>query len=282
MNNAVSTLARLEHVCLPSAIYAAGLTVGGLLLVSPAAVGPAHALAVALVVAIAWMAHVLDRVKVLRRWRDPADRMANPARDAWIERNRRAMLVIAAMLALGSGVLAWVLEPWLVVLVPAGAAAVVAYGSRPTDSRRPRPKDVLILKNALTGLAYATLIGCAMWPALADRAGLWPALAIVALIVAGDAILSDIDDRSADEAFGTRTVPVVAGRRRAILAAAGSYAAGVLIWVIFGPATGPAGVFVLGLPLVGLALAMLPRTRTAIDLRAGVVAAGAVLLWMGG
>jgi 4-hydroxybenzoate polyprenyltransferase len=231
-----------------------------------------------LITAIAWMAHLLDRAKPLAAWNDPADRMANPRRDAFVQRYRLAMNFLTGSLGLSACILAMFIEPWLVVLVPAGAIAVVVYGSRPSDSRRPRPKDVLVLKNALTGLAYATLIGCALWAALPDRTGLWPALAIVALVVAADAILSDIDDRPADEAFGTRTVPVLAGRRRATLAAAGIYGAAMAIWAIWGTPNAAAGFVAIGLPLTGLALAVLPRTRTAIDLRAGAVALLAILL----
>lgn len=225
------------------------------------------------------MAYLLDRVKPLARWRDPADCMANPRRDAWVAQHRRALLVCTTVLAAAATVLAMVIEPWLALLVPAGLAAVVIYGSRPTASRRVRPKDVLLAKNLLTGLAYATLIGCVLWAALPEAKGLWRALAVVGLLVTGDAMLCDIDDTPSDATFGTTTVAVLAGRRWATALAMAVYVAAIMLWLAPGGRALAEASFALGMPITGLASLRLARVRTAIDLRGGVLGLFAVLLF---
>ena len=84
--------------------------------------------------------------------------MADPEREAWVDRHRTRLLVLAAMLCAVAFFLALAINAWLELLLPAGIMAVVIYGARPSESRRTRPKDVLLAKNLLTGLAYATLV----------------------------------------------------------------------------------------------------------------------------
>jgi len=222
------------------------------------------------------MAYLLDRAKPLRRWRDPADRMANPARDAWVQRHRAGLLVGASSLGVTACGLALLVDPRLLPLTPIGAASVVIYGARPTASRRLRPKDVLIAKNLLTGLAYATLIGGVLWATLPETRGLWRALAVAGLLVTGDAMLSDIDDTPADAAFGTTTVAVLAGRRWATALALTVYAAAAAVWLRAGGWSAGGAVLALGMPATGLGISRHARVRTAIDLRAAPLAALAV------
>ncbi|MFI4882851.1 MAG: UbiA family prenyltransferase [Phycisphaerales bacterium JB064] len=259
-------------------MYAAGITAGALVLAGAALDVRGWTLSIALVFTIAWMAYILDRVKVLRRWQDPADRMANPGRDDWVARNRRALLACAGLLGLAALVLAALVDPWLTMLVPAGAASVIVYGSRPSESRRVRPKDVLVLKNVLTGLAYATLVGCVLWAMLPDARGLWRALAVVALVVTGDAMLCDIDDTPSDASFGTTTVAVLAGRHWATALAVVVYAAAVVVWMKLGLRTAGPGAFALGMPATGLVISRLGRVRTPIDLRGGAIGLLALFL----
>lgn len=261
---------------MPSAAYAAGVSTGTLAMVGAAGTGT-QVLGIALVTCIAWMAHLLDRAKPLARWHDPADRMADAARDAWVVRRRRWLNAAAMASGASACVLALVIEPWLVVLVPIGAASVLVYGARKSESRRVRPKDVLVVKNALTGLAYATLVGCVLWAVLPERAGLWIPLLMVALLVAADAMLSDIDDTPADATFGTRTVSVLAGRRWATCIGLALHGVAALLWGVLG--TGSGGAFVYGMPLTAAALVVAPTLRRAIDLRAGVLGVAA-LAWL--
>lgn len=258
---------------MPSAVYAAGISAGGIAMVGAAVAGK-QLLAIALITCVAWMAHLLDRAKPLARWHDPADRMADAARDAWVARRRRWLNAAALASGVGACALALIIEPWLVVLVPVGAVAVVAYGARKSDSRRTRPKDVLIIKNALTGLAYATLVGCVLWVVLPGREGLWLSLLVISLLVAADAMLSDIDDTPADATFGTRTVSVLAGRRWASGIGLALHGVAVVLWTVLGTGSGKA--FAYGMPLTAAAIVLAPTLRRGIDLRAGGLGAAAL------
>ncbi len=261
---------------MPSAVYAAGVSAGTIAMAGGVVVGT-QLLAIALITCIAWMAHLLDRAKPLARWHDPADRMADAARDAWVVRRRRWLNASALASGAAACGLALVIEPWLIVLAPVGAAAVITYGARNSNSRRIRPKDVLIIKNALTGLAYATLVGCVLWAVLPERIGLWMSLAVIALLVAADAMLSDIDDTPADATFGTRTVSVLAGRRWASGIGLALHSVAVVLWMVLGTGSGEA--FAYGTPLTAAAIVLFPTLRRAIDLRAGVL--GAIALgWL--
>lgn len=261
---------------MPSAVYAVGVSAGALAMVG-AVLSREQVLSIALVTCIAWMAHLLDRAKPLARWHDPADRMADATRDAWVVRRRRWLNAAAMVSGVCACVLALVIEPWLVVLAPIGAASVLVYGARKTESRRVRPKDVLLIKNGLTGLAYATLVGCVLWAVLPDHGGLWVSLAMVALLVAADAMLSDIDDTPADAAFGTRTVSVLAGRQWARGIGLALHGVAALAWVVLG--TGWGGAFAYGMPLTAAAIVLAPTLRRAIDLRSGVLGVAA-LAWL--
>ncbi|MFI4916022.1 MAG: UbiA family prenyltransferase [Phycisphaerales bacterium JB060] len=261
---------------MPSAVYAAGVAAGTLAMVGATVVYD-QALAIGLITSIAWMAHLLDRAKPLARWHDPADRMADAQRDAWVLRHRLGLNVAAIEAAIIACVLALIIDPWLVLLVPFGAASVLVYGARKSDSRRTRPKDVLVIKNAITGLAYATLIGCVLRAELPEPSGLGLPLAMVALLVAADAMLSDIDDTPADATFGTRTVSVFAGRRWARGIGLGLHALAIVLWLVLG--TGWGNAFAYGMPLSAAAIVLAPTLRRAIDLRAGLLGAVA-LAWL--
>lgn len=275
MTTPTSTFARLEYLCLPSAVYAGGMAAAAFELSGAVFDATSWSLAIVLVATIAWMAHLLDRAKPLAAWHDPADRMANPQRDAFVQRHRLALNVLATTLGLVAGVLAILLDPRLVVLVPIGAVSVIVYGARPSNSRRTRPKDVLVIKNALTGLAYATLIGCVVLvavPGLQEQGLPWLALSLIGLLVTGDAILSDVDDTPADAMFGTTTVSVLGGRKWATMVAVGTYVIVMGCWLWLGTRTPTALMLAIGLPATGVLIAFLPRVRSLIDVRGGMLA----------
>jgi 4-hydroxybenzoate polyprenyltransferase len=271
-------------MCLPSAVYAGGIAGAAFELSGVGFDAWAWSVSIVLVATIAWMAHLLDRAKPLAAWHDPADGVANPRRDAFVRRNRRAMNLLAAALGFVACVLAMLVDWRLIGLVPAGAAAVIIYGARPSESRRTRPKDLLVIKNALTGLAYASLVGCVLFAAMPGTIGRgmpWIALGLVALLVTGDAMLSDIDDTTADAMFGTRTVSVLAGRRWAVVWGVAIYGMVVVYWLVLGIHTPATLTLAIGLPATGVAVAFLPRVRSLIDVRGGVLAAVALALVSG-
>jgi 4-hydroxybenzoate polyprenyltransferase len=108
------------------------------------------------------------------------------------------------------------------------AAGVIAYAGRPR-TRRARPKDVLVLKNAvvaagITGFATMVAIGAAASaPTLAAARDIALAHALqialacvhVAVRVFADAALCDLDDERSDRSHGTVTLPTQLGRTRA-------------------------------------------------------------------
>lgn len=288
----------LDALCVPSALYAGGAA-GGALAMADLRPGTTRALlGVALAMLVAWLAYLVDRVKPLRRWMDPADAAACPRRDAWLRRHRPQALALTAGVGLLAVVAGWLLSPVLALLAPASAGASVAYGCRPSASRRPRPKDLLPLKNALTGLAYATLVGGVLLvltpmheptglPAVDGSAGgsaggsIVVAIGVLALLVAADAMRCDLDDRPSDRAFGTRTVAVAAGPMSAIVLASLLDAAAVCLWLGAGAASPARAAFALGLPVTGPLLAHLPQVRTPIDLRGAALGTLALVLHLG-
>ena len=118
----------------------------------------APVLGIALLTGIA--TYLLDRAKLGGRWLDPADDAAHAARHAFITRHAGAIrLFIAASLCLAT-ILAWrlpIASHWPAALPAASSLGVLVYASRPR-SARPRPKDLLALKNlyvacGITGFA---------------------------------------------------------------------------------------------------------------------------------
>ena len=185
--------------------------------------------------------YLLDRVKFRGTMLDPADAVAHPKRAAFL--SRYATFARGLMLTTGvaAAVLAWMIAPLCVLLVPAAHVGVLLYGSVP---RRPRVKDVLVLKNvavagAVTALAAAIQLlrdGAVEIDVLNAIAG---AGGFIALHVFADAVLCDIDDADADRKFGTRTIPNIYGETAAwrvvflinIIAGAWLELAGQLEWV---------------------------------------------------
>lgn len=170
--------------------------------------------------------YILDRVKLRDAWLDPADAAAHPARFAFIARRPFVLRAIVAALLLSATLLGLDLFTGAALLPVLAAIGVALYAGRPR-SVHPRPKDILIFKNALVGVgiaAFSAVISVggsgreiAGMQALAlDR---WPALAIsclhLAVRVFADAALCDLDDEHADRRFGTATLPVRLGRTSA-------------------------------------------------------------------
>jgi 4-hydroxybenzoate polyprenyltransferase len=214
----------------------AGLDPAGALLAAAQIGGRAHPFP-ALPLACAWATgssvYLLDRVKLADRFLDRADLAAKPDRFAWIRAHARAVRLFGALLALTALILAALVHPAAAVLVLAGHAAVVAYAHRSADpARRARPKDILVLKNALVGagiaffaVALLALASTGASPGLvpdlltpAAVADLLVPFVFLSLSITADAALSDIDDVPTDRPFGTRTLPAAAGPRATILA----------------------------------------------------------------
>jgi hypothetical protein len=167
--------------------------------------------------------YLLDRVKLLDRWLDPADAAAHPRRYGFLTARTPLIRVLAAALV-ATAILAGLGAGWIAPAMTALAVAgVVIYAGRPRR-HRPRVKDILFLKN---GYVAGGITGFALLVALLPQAhspgairaaisgalpAIAPAAALLFLRVVADAALCDLDDESADRAHRTRTLPVWLGR----------------------------------------------------------------------
>ncbi len=172
--------------------------------------------------------YLLDRVKLRDAWLDPADADAHPHRFNFIARRSAALRALVVALLIAAAALGAALTPWGALIPVLAAAGVLVYAARPRSSR-PRPKDVLLVKNAyvaggITG--FSTLVALAAVAAHSNSPGigatvashaapLMLACAHLALRVIADAVLCDLDDESADRRYGTSTLPTNLGRDRA-------------------------------------------------------------------
>lgn len=250
---------------------------------------PRIGLVLGFVFATATAVYLLDRVKLRDAWLDPADAAAVPERHAFLTRSAALVRSLVAALWVTGTVLGFLITP-IAALAPSMAlAGVLVYAGRPRGGRA-RPKDRFVLKNVfvaagITGMAVGTSL-------LADYPRDWLFAAWDAVLPLGcaavfvfarvlvDAVLCDLDDASADRAFGTATLPGRLGRRRAWdVAIAGRVAAGLAL-VVMTPlplAARLAWSITTVLTSVGLRIVAPSRTRDPVDalfgIEAGVVAA---------
>jgi hypothetical protein len=179
--------------------------------------------------------YLLDRVKLLDRFLDPADKAAHPGRYAFLA--RRLGLVRALVLALLLASMAvGVRVSWFAPVISIGACAgVLVYAGRPRTGRD-RIKDRLTLKNAYVAAGITAFsVVLAYFGAYSVNPRRLPpvpadGLHVARLAAAGvylfarvwaDAALCDLDDEAADRDFGTSTLPTWLGRRRAWTTAMG-------------------------------------------------------------
>ncbi len=227
----------LDHLAITNGLYYVGV-----LTVMQACVTPSRPFPgwweSGFVACLAVSTYLLDRVKPGRRFLDPADQLAHPERSVFMY--RYALPVRGLCLSTGlAAALIGLTFSGLAPLVVIGAWGGVLYYARPRGTGW-RPKDAFVIKNLCVSAAAVAL--CLTTLLLADPA-LWSTDAfarlaggaiIVGLIVLGDAALCDLDDVAGDAPFGTRTIPVVRGRRATWgLAHAMHFAAAVLlVWLI--------------------------------------------------
>ena len=233
------------HICGDLALYPVAYALGIAILIAHA-LGAATTLPLLGYIALAAHAgYLLDRVKPRDTRLDPADRMADPARHALLRRFARPLRALMALEWLGAAALGALIHPILAALVPVGIIAALAYAGAPPGRGATRMKDVHALKSvlvatALTGLgAFAAL---APDPAAMTRRPLSAGLSILGvwLVVAGDAVICDLDDRASDRAYDTRSLPVLAGPVWSALAALILIASGSAVMILWSTPMPPA------------------------------------------
>jgi 4-hydroxybenzoate polyprenyltransferase len=223
---------------------------------------------------VAQACYLLDRVKLSAGRMDPADAAAQPARQRVLSAWQRGVRVfILAELVAGS-VVGFAINAWLIGVPAFGAAAVVWYAGRPAGVTA-RPKDRLWAKGLLIATAHTALAALVLRcdAGVVESGPVWIAGCAAAWwLVLGDSVACDLDDLEADRAFGTRTVPVAAGRRGAWWLIAVCYGVSVLAVLVAAGGVGPR-LFGVGIVVTGLAAGALSERRNFIDARLITLAA---------
>ena len=186
--------------------------------------------------------YLLDRIKFRDADLDPADLMADPLRHAYLRNHARLLRIVMWIewaLAIGVG---FQITPLLGAFVLSGIAAGYLYsGWKP--GKVARLKDVAGLKAvmvscAVLGLCAAAVLGERI---LEEGPHVWPdAMVIVCtlvgmgLVVFGDAVICDLDDRVSDGRFNTKSLPVMVGSRIAGFVGGGILLLGGMVIVVGG------------------------------------------------
>ena len=296
-----SVVARLGHLAVWLGFYVAGACVLLHMLLSRSAGTLPSPDALAGAFCTGMGVYLFDRVKLSDALLDPSDAAAHPARFQFISSRSRLLRVVSLSLGIVATLLVARLSPLAIALVPLAYLGVWLYaGVRVLPARRARKrvKDVLVLKNAVVGVSIAAFAlvlviaddsrasGRSLLDAFTPRTvDLALALAFVSSHVFVDAVLCDVDDRSADARFGTDTIPARAGVDAAwwtamignvvlLLAAVG------LSWTLD---TAQASWFSLAMlaTLVGLRLWRPTRVRDLVDLRLPACALAVAMLTSG-
>ena len=151
-----------------------------------------------------WGVYLIDRIKLRDQDWDPADLAANVSRHAWL-RARRLAVRLLALLMLATAMLVFGTRLWWLGLLPLGGlGAVVLYTAGPEHGKR--PKDVLLLKNAMVATGMSVLAFGVVHAADGLGTNDWSGIIWLWLVVLGDAAVSDLDDRVTDLEFRTRTL----------------------------------------------------------------------------
>lgn len=266
---------RLSDLAVVSGMYTVGSMAAVYLLVGHAVdwsvVGAAGLCAVGL--------YLIDRVKLRDQDLDPADLAAMPHRYEFLARHTQGIRVGSLGLFAVSSVLFAQHHPWLSALPPLGLISVVLYSLGPRHGRR--PKDQLLLKNAIVAAAVVCLGGVVLWAHGVDPGAPAPlfTLAWLGAVVLGDAALSDLDDSVTDQQFETHTLPNTMGHPKTWIAALLLQAVAGVGLLRFAPVLEHSFWLAIGVPVSTLGLWLLrPRhVRDLVDLRLPLLAAVVLL-----
>jgi len=215
--------------------------------------------------------YLLDRVKASDARLDPADALAQPERYRFLAAHTRPIRWVIALDLLACLLIGWMITPYLLPIPLIAAACVLLYAGRPPEPRRPRIKDLPALKAILIAGAHTALAGATtlafMGTHLAelDRGVLL--LAIVWTIVFADAVLCDLDDQGADQAYATKSMPVLIGRSPAwALALLAHLGAGIALITLYHGSPGSI-ILACGLVLSDCLFTRMTHQRDAVDAR---------------
>lgn len=183
--------------------------------------------ALASVIFTALGTYLIDRVKLWPRFADPADRISQPMRYAFLGRHDMLARMLAIVSLVAGAAFAWRLSRWAPLLVLFSVVGAALYAPR-ARSNRPRLKDIFLFKNFYTAaglVAFAAIISLITflpgyrpigWWRLLESPATLCAAAILMLRVLIDAILCDIDDETGDRSSKTRTAVTQLGKSRVV------------------------------------------------------------------
>ncbi len=181
--------------------------------------------------------YLLDRVKIADHRQDPADALALPERAMLFARFAKPIRVLIICELVAASITGLMLEP-VIALIPLIALGVVhLYAGRKATPHSPRLKDLPALKAFFVASGHLALSLAVIWANTHDllsNLGLLHCLAIggVWLIVAGDAVLCDIDDHDADMMYSTKSLAVLLGSRSAWWSALGMLVLGTAMMAL--------------------------------------------------
>lgn len=201
----------LGHYAIAPACYLVAVSLLGYRLLGRAP-DPAVPAAIGL---LAWAVYTLDRVKLADPWLDPADERADPLRQKRLAAHAKPLRVLALLAAAASLVLLAPHHPLLATMPPLALGFIWLYAGSPHS---PRLKRSALVKTPFVACAIAGAgVGPPLLAALFTDAPIPPiralalAFAALALVVAADVALCDIDHQPTDRAAGVRSVPATYG-----------------------------------------------------------------------
>ncbi len=232
----IPVAAQLSYLALWPACYTLGMY-----LLAVVALGlPAPGWATTLyLLGVAHACYLLDRVKLSDQRQDPADAIALPDRALLFARHARPIRLGLMLEFWLASLVGWFISPTLALLPLGALLGVHLYAGRGASPGRPRFKDLPALKSFFISSAHIALVIAVLWGndhnliehprpvVILSMAAIW-------LIVSGDAILCDLDDRHSDAIYGTRSLPVLLGDARAWAFAQGMIALGGLMLALEG------------------------------------------------
>lgn len=218
-----SLLSALSYLAIWPALYAAAAVVCLGSVAGLAVDSFRESIGIAMVVCTALATYLLDRVKLKDSWLDPADAAAHPRRYFFLAARTRVIRALIGCALCAAMVCAALLARWTMALPVLSCAGVLVYAAKPRRAR-PRPKDLLLLKNAYVAsgiVAFSLLtllaihepgpLGTINFAALVTPSLLFSSAHLFLRIFA-DAALCDLDDEDSDRRHGTTTLPTHFGR----------------------------------------------------------------------
>jgi 4-hydroxybenzoate polyprenyltransferase len=215
------------HVALWPALYAGAVLCCFLQLAGMWRGGSADWIAVASVICTAMGTYLIDRVKLRPILIDPADRVAQPERYAFLQHHDLPARVLAVASLASGALLAARLSQWAPLLILLSVIGTTCYAPHPRVDRA-RLKDLLLIKNLYTAaglVVLAAVFSFITWlpdyqpvewfHLLESPATLWAGLVLFVRVLL-DAVLCDVDDEVADRTFTTHTLVCKIGKRRAM------------------------------------------------------------------